>query len=77
MMEKRNLIDEVVKVSDEEAVEDDSSTVERRGIVRRSIVGPLMCSSRQGRPNAWERTECRHILPDSGDRYLTEQHYVT
>ncbi len=77
MTERRNLIDEVVKVSDEDAVEITRRLWKEEGLFAGVSSGANVLVAIREAERLGEGKNVVTVLPDSGDRYLTEQHYVT
>lgn len=76
MLESRGLIDAVVKISDLEAVEMTRRLWREEGLFAgvssgANVLVALREAERLGKGKAVT------VLPDSGDRYLTDMHYIT
>lgn len=75
MLSTENLIDEVVRVSDEEAV-NMTHQLWREGFFAGVSSGAnVLVALREGKKSAGANIVT--VLPDSADRYFTEEHYVT
>lgn len=76
MIEAPGLIDEVVKISDEEAVEMTHRLWREEGLFAGVSSGAnvLVALREAGRLG---KGKVVTVLPDSGDRYLTDMHYIT
>ena len=77
LMERPELIDEIVRVKDEEAVEMTHRLWREEGLFAGVSSGAnVLVASKVAKRMGKGKTVVT-ILPDSGDRYLTEAHYVT
>ncbi len=75
MLQAKNLTDEIVRVRDEEAVAM-THNLWREGLFAGVSSGAnVLVALREGRK--FEGANVITVLPDSGDRYFTEEHYVT
>ena len=77
MLEKPRLVDEIVKVSDEEAVSMTRRLWKEEGLFAGVSSGANVLVAIQHAKKLIENKNVVTVLPDSGDRYLTEPHYVT
>lgn len=75
MLLVKNLIDEVVTVGDEEAVAM-THNLWREGLFAGVSSGANVLVALQ-EAKQFEGSQVVTVLPDSGDRYFTEEHYVT
>jgi len=75
MLQAKNLIDEVVRVSDEEAVVMTHNLWKEGLFAGVSSGANVLVALREGKK--FEDANVITVLPDSGDRYLAEEHYVT
>jgi cysteine synthase A len=75
MLEVKNLIDDVVRVGDEEAVAM-THTLWREGLFAGVSSGANVLVALQ-EAKKFEGANIVTVLPDSADRYFTEEHYVT
>jgi len=77
MVEIPNLIDDVVRISDEEAVKMTHQLWKEEGLFAGVSSGAnVLVAIREAKRLGKGKTVVT-ILPDHGDRYLTEEHYVT
>ena len=77
MLDKHGLIDEIVGVSDAEAIDMTHRLWQEEGLFAGVSSGAnVLVALRSARSLARGRNVVT-ILPDSGDRYMTEEHYVT
>lgn len=77
MLEKPHLIDEIVRVSDAEAIEMTHRLRREEGLFAGVSSGAnVLVALREAKKLGKGKTVVT-ILPDSGDRYLTEEHFVT
>jgi cysteine synthase A len=77
MVEKAQLIDEVVRIGDEEAVEMTRRLWKEEGLFAGVSSGANVLVAIEEARKLGNGKNVVTVLPDSGDRYLTEQHYVT
>ena len=77
MLEKRGLIDEIVSVSDAEAVEMTHRLWRDEGLFAGVSSGANVLVAARLAGSLDRGRNVVTILPDSGDRYMTEEHYVT
>jgi cysteine synthase A len=77
MTERQGLIDEVVRVSDEEAVAMARRLWREEGLFAGVSSGANVLVAIREAERLGPGKSVVTVLPDSGDRYLTEQHYVT
>lgn len=77
MLERPGLIDEVVRVSDAEAVEMAHRLWREEGLFCGISGGANVLVALSLAKELGEGGTVVTILPDSGDRYLTEEHFVT
>jgi len=77
MLERLNLIDEVVRVSDEEALKVTHMLWDREGLFAGVSSGANVYVALREAEKLGKGKNVVTVLPDSGDRYLTEEHYVT
>jgi len=77
MMERPELIDEIVRVKDEEAVEMTRRLWREEGLFAGVSSGANVLVANNVAKMMGKSKTVVTILPDSGDRYLTEVHYVT
>jgi cysteine synthase A len=77
MLERPGLIDDVVKVGDEEAVEMTHRLWKEEGLFCGISGGANVLIALRLAQELGKGKIVVTILPDSGDRYLTEEHFVT
>lgn len=77
MLEKPNLINEIVRVSDEEAVKMTHRLWMEEGLCVGVSSGANVLIAIKEAKRLGDGKNVVTVLPDSGDRYLTEEHYVT
>ncbi|UCH02709.1 MAG: cysteine synthase family protein [Candidatus Bathyarchaeota archaeon] len=77
MLEKPNLIDEIVRVSDTEAVKMTHRLRVEEGLYAGVSSGANVLIAVKEAQRLGDGKNVVTVLPDSGDRYLTEEHYVT
>lgn len=77
MVEKPGLIDEIVRVSDEEAAKMTHRLWKEEGLFAGVSSGANVLVAIKEAKRLGEGINVVTILCDSGDRYLTEEHYVT
>lgn len=77
LVEKPGLINDIVKVSDEEAVKMTHRLWKEEGLFAGVSSGANVLIALQEAKNLGKGKNVVTILCDSGDRYLTEEHYVT
>jgi cysteine synthase A len=77
MLEKPYLIDEIVRVSDEDAVAMTHRLWREEGLFAGVSSGANVLVALKEAKRLGERKNVVTILPDSGDRYLSTEHYVT
>lgn len=77
MLEKPSLIDEIVRVNDREAVEMTHRLWKEEGLFTGVSSGANVLIAIKEAKRLGDGENVVTILPDSGDRYLTEEHYVT
>ncbi len=77
LSEKPGLIDEVIRVSDQEAVEMTRRLWREEGLFAGVSSGANVLIAIREAEKLGAGKNVVTVLPDSGDRYLTEQHYVT
>lgn len=77
LMEKPDLIDEIVRVSDQDAVKMTHRLWEEEGLFAGVSSGANVLVALKEAHSLGKGKTVVTILPDSGDRYLTEEHYVT
>jgi cysteine synthase A len=75
MLTAKNLIDEIVRVTDEEAVSMTHDLWKEGLFAGVSSGANVLVALREAKK--LERGNVVTVLPDSGDRYITEEHYVT
>ncbi len=76
-MLERNLIDEVVKVNDEDAVNMTHGLWREEGLFAGVSSGANVLVAMKEAKKLGKGKTVVTVLPDSGDRYLTEEHFVT
>jgi cysteine synthase A len=76
MLDRPNLIDDVVEITDEEAVKMTRRLWREEGLYSGVSSGANVLAALR---EAKKLKECRvaTVLPDSGDRYMTDIHYIT
>ncbi len=77
MLAKDNLINEVVRVTDEDAVNMTRRLWREEGLFAGISSGANVLVALEQAKMLGKGSTVVTILPDSGDRYMTEQHYVT
>lgn len=77
MVEEAYLIDKVVRVSDDEAVEMTRRLWKEEGLFAGVSSGANVLVAIEEARKLEDGKNVVTVLPDSGDRYLTEPHYVT
>ena len=77
MVERQNLIDDIVSVSDDDAVNMTRRLWKEEGLFAGVSSGANVLVALELAKELGKGKTVVTILPDSGDRYLTEQHYVT
>lgn len=77
MVEKRDLIDDIVSVADVEAVTMTHRLWREEGLFAGISSGANVFVALQEAEKLGKGKTVVTVLPDSGDRYLTEEHYVT
>jgi len=77
MTEKAGLIDKIVRVSDEDAVNMTRRLWKEEGLFAGVSSGANILIALEQAKELGKGKTVVTVLPDSGDRYLTEQHYVT
>lgn len=77
MVERQNLIDDIVTVSDDDAVNMTRRLWKEEGLFAGVSSGANVLVALELAKELGKGKTVVTILPDSGDRYLTEQHYVT
>ena len=77
LVEKPDFIDEIVRVSDEEAVKMTHRLWKEEGLFAGVSSGANVLVAIKEAKRLGEGKNVVTILCDSGDRYLTEEHYVT
>lgn len=77
IMDKPDLIDEIVRVSDEDAVKMTHRLWKEEGLFAGVSSGANVLVALNEAKSLGRGKTVVTILPDSGDRYLTEEHYVT
>jgi len=77
LVERSGLIDEIVKVSDKEAVEATHRLWQEEGLFAGVSSGANVLVALKEAERLGEGKTVVTILCDSGDRYLTEEHYIT
>jgi cysteine synthase A len=77
MLEKPHLIDEIVRVTDEEAVGMTYRLWREEGLFAGVSSGANVLVAIEQAKRLSAGSNVVTVLPDSGDRYLTEMHYVT
>ena len=77
MMEKPHLIDEVVRVSDEEAIKMTHRLWKEEGLFSGVSGGANVLVALNEAKRLGKGKNVVTILPDHGDRYLSEEHYIT
>lgn len=77
MVERQNLIDDIVTVSDDDAVNMTRRLWKEEGLFAGVSSGANVLVALELAKDLGKGKTVVTILPDSGDRYLTEQHYVT
>ncbi len=77
MLEKPGLIDEIVRIPDEEAVEMTHRLWREEGLFAGVSSGANVLVSMRKAKKLREGEKVVTVLPDSGDRYLKEEHFVT
>jgi len=77
MLGRKNLIDEVVRVSDEDAVEMTHRLWREEGLFAGISSGANVLVAIVEAKKLGKGKNVVTVLPDSGDRYLTEEHYIT
>lgn len=76
MLQSKDLIDEVLRVTDEEAVEMTHRLWQEEGLFAGVSSGAnVLVALQEGKKLGGGNVVT--LLPDSGDRYFTEEHYVT
>lgn len=71
----RDLLDEIVRVSDDEAFEMMSNLAASEGILAGMSSGAALCASLQVAKSLGPGKRVVTIFPDTGERYMTVQHY--
>lgn len=77
MLEKPHLIDEIVRVTDEDAVAMTRRLWREEGLFAGVSSGANVLVALEQAKKLSAGKNVVIVLPDSGDRYLTEMHYVT
>jgi len=77
MTERTGLIDEIVRVSDEDAVNMTRRLWKEEGLFAGVSSGANVLVALREAKRLGKNMTVVTILPDSGDRYFTEEHYVT
>jgi len=77
MLARRNLIDEIVKVTDEDAVNMTRRLWKEEGLFAGVSSGANVLVALEQAKKLEKKGKVVTVLPDSGDRYLTTEHYVT
>jgi len=77
LSEKLGLIDEVVRVNDQEAIEMTHRLWREEGLFAGVSSGANVLVAIREAEKLGAGKNVVTVLPDSGDRYLTEEHYVT
>jgi len=77
LMEKPDLIDEIVRVGDQDAVKMTHRLWKEEGLFAGVSSGANVLVAVKEAQSLGKGKTVVTILPDSGDRYLTEEHYVT
>ncbi|NVM23287.1 MAG: cysteine synthase family protein [Desulfobacterales bacterium] len=76
-MLERNLVDEIVEVSDEDAINMTHRLWREEGVFAGISSGANVLVAVKEAEMLGEGKRIVTVLPDSGDRYLTEEHFVT
>jgi len=77
MLARTGLIDEIVQVSNDDAVNMTHRLWREEGLFAGVSSGANVLVALEQAKKLGKRAEVTTILPDSGDRYLTTEHYVT
>jgi cysteine synthase A len=77
LMEKPDLVDKIVKVKDEDAVNMTHKLWREEGLFAGVSSGANIFAALKEKRFLDKEKTLVTIFPDSGDRYLTEEHYVT
>lgn len=67
---KKNLIDHVIHISDQECIEGCYRLLEREAILAGGSSGAVISAVKKFAPDISEKASCALILPDCGERYL-------
>lgn len=77
MLSRANLIDEIVQISDEDAINMTRRLWREEGLFAGVSSGANVLVALEQARKLGKGAKVVTILPDSGDRYLTTEHYVT